>query len=774
MIAVTLTPMLQRLLLGGFSILFTIGSLEVALRVANSREPVAEKAEPGLMAPALAMGWLPARNASWASVSASGDSFRLQINSTGQRGSELPPLSQPGVRLLFLGDSITFGADVPEEETFVKRVQDRLTSPEQRVTTINGGVPGYSTYQELAYHRYVGQQLRPDVVVLVFFNGNDFRDNMILTSSGEVVSPALLGVWRPTSNGALSSNETLPDPLSGTAVTVASNKILATLQRSSQLGRLVIGRSSLLQARHQADLGRLDPSGYHFYEIGILQERLGPPFALARDLTVLCLQRLSRDVHDAGAEFLVVSIPSRNQVDPGAWVKALDELGVDQADLGELNFDAPGQIVEAASLALGVPWLDLTKAYRDNADPASLYFGTHLSPSGHALAAECISAFLVNRSERLGDVGLAQLHAGASALRAGDINQAEHELGELLKLDGPRVDALSLLAEARLQAGRARDAVASLTIAVSLDSTSGSLRANLAEALLTTGDTVAAVSHYLQAVKLRPGWWTYHARLSDLYASVGDQDAAARYALGAKRLAWDDEKARLGWGEEHLLLGRAFMQQGLWERAEAELRYAAKFRHEAEDKAEIDYLIGLVFLSTDRPDSATVHFSRIGPGNEFFARASESLAMQARQRGRLLEAAEIYARAITAAETTPLIDSFVHVGELVVRGGNAEQIMLQCRQILAVRDEAQQVRLLFAVSLHALGRYAESVNACRLIASDPLVRVGMAQIQLASSLEALGRLDEARQVYGEVIAADGTWQEGGAPAAVAKARLGLL
>jgi lysophospholipase L1-like esterase len=739
--------MLQRLLLGGFSILLTVGLLEVAVRVADSREAVADTAEPGLMEPALAMGWVPTRNAWRASVSASGDSFRLHINSTGQRGSELPPLTQPGVRLLFLGDSITFGAEVPEKDTFVKLVQDQLADHERQAISINGGVPGYSTYQELAYHRYVGQHLRPDVVVLAFFNGNDFRDNMIHTSSGEIVSPALLGAWRPTGNRAPVPGETLADPLSGTAATAASNRVLATLQRYSQLARLIIGRSDLLRARHQADLSRLDPSRYYFYEIGILQERVDPPFAMARDLTVLCLQRLHRDVRDAGAELLVVSIPSRNQVDPGAWAEVLDELGLDPADLGALNFDAPGQIIGDVCLALGVPLLDLTKAFRDNTDPASLYFGTHLSLDGHALAAERISAFLESRSERLRDIGLAQLHAGANALRAGDINQAEHELRELLEQRGPRVDALSLLAEARLQ-----------------DSTSADLRAKLAEALLTAGDTVAAITNYVQAVRLRPAWWTYHDRLSDINASAGDQETSAEHAREARRLTRGDNNSRFGWREEHLQLGRALMQQEHWSRASVELRHAASFSRNAEDKAEIDYLLGIVSLSTDRLDSTTVHFSRIDPRSEWYEQATATL----------LAVSEIYAEAIIAAATQASVDSFVRLGALAVNGGKAEEIMLLCRQILAEHDAAQRVRLLYAVSLHTLGWYAESVSACRLVAADPLARMGMAQIQLARSLEALGRLDEARQAYETVVAADGTWQEGGAPARVARKRLAAL
>ncbi|MGY8827736.1 MAG: hypothetical protein ACKVJG_28135, partial [Candidatus Latescibacterota bacterium] len=62
----------------------------------------------------------------------------------------------------------------------------------ETIRTINGGVNGYSTYQELAYYRYFTRWQKPDIVVLCFFTGNDYRDNMVSTRQGRLLNPVLI------------------------------------------------------------------------------------------------------------------------------------------------------------------------------------------------------------------------------------------------------------------------------------------------------------------------------------------------------------------------------------------------------------------------------------------------------------------------------------------------------------------------------------------------------------------------------------------------------
>jgi lysophospholipase L1-like esterase len=82
------------------------------------------------------------------------------VNSRGVRGPELP-LEKTRRRVLFLGDSTVFGVFVADRDTFVARVGDALG-----VEAINGGCPGYSSWQALRAVQARLGAYQPDLVVI--------------------------------------------------------------------------------------------------------------------------------------------------------------------------------------------------------------------------------------------------------------------------------------------------------------------------------------------------------------------------------------------------------------------------------------------------------------------------------------------------------------------------------------------------------------------------------------------------------------------------------
>ena len=97
----------------------------------------------------------------------------VQTNSRGLRERELPLEKPPDItRVLFLGDSVTFGPGVRNEEPFPRLLDTAL---DDRVETVNAGVVGYNTTQELAFFQEVGLAYDPEVVVLTFVV-NDLLD----------------------------------------------------------------------------------------------------------------------------------------------------------------------------------------------------------------------------------------------------------------------------------------------------------------------------------------------------------------------------------------------------------------------------------------------------------------------------------------------------------------------------------------------------------------------------------------------------------------------
>jgi len=79
------------------------------------------------------------------------------------------------VRILVLGDSVTFGHGALFETTYPYLLEQRLKAwrPDVKWEVWNLGVPGYNTAQELAYLHEVGPRYKPDVVIVGFFP-NDF------------------------------------------------------------------------------------------------------------------------------------------------------------------------------------------------------------------------------------------------------------------------------------------------------------------------------------------------------------------------------------------------------------------------------------------------------------------------------------------------------------------------------------------------------------------------------------------------------------------------
>lgn len=95
----------------------------------------------------------------------------IRINEQGFRdGEHAPRKPADTVRILGLGDSFLFGWGVPEDRTFLRRLERLLADRTGRqIETINTGVPGWGLNQYYIYLTSMEPQLAPNLIVLAYF-----------------------------------------------------------------------------------------------------------------------------------------------------------------------------------------------------------------------------------------------------------------------------------------------------------------------------------------------------------------------------------------------------------------------------------------------------------------------------------------------------------------------------------------------------------------------------------------------------------------------------
>jgi len=117
------------------------------------------------------------------------DDFDIQVqaNRLGLRDKEILPKTVGTFRILGLGDSFAFGWGVDLKNSFYKVLEKDLNEQKPfNVEVINAGTPGFGTYEPGKLLTAMGLSFEPDLVILSFYEGNDYINNIAAPRKREI------------------------------------------------------------------------------------------------------------------------------------------------------------------------------------------------------------------------------------------------------------------------------------------------------------------------------------------------------------------------------------------------------------------------------------------------------------------------------------------------------------------------------------------------------------------------------------------------------------
>ena len=342
----------------------------------------------------------------------------VTINSLGLRddpflnGYEVPAGTD---RILILADSYGEALEVGLEETFFKQLEAKLSAHDRPTQTINAGVGGWGTDQQVTYYTLEGHKYRPDLTLLFFYVGNDVVNNYATFEVSRTGGSIQKDFYRLDPAGRLLGPDQFDRAVFETGyqgpkrLSQGDPQLLDVadwLWLNSHLYRWggpylqeipfvlkILGPTGLLGG--QAYISAIfpgDPITFFVYQTPPTQA-----WQAAWQLTESLIVQLRDQVVADGGQFAVVIIPTREQVYPEMWQRTRSRT----LALQEITWDLhrPNQYLTSQLAENQIPYLDLlpifeAQATQSNAPRYYLRRNGHWTPAGHALAAEALFIFL--------------------------------------------------------------------------------------------------------------------------------------------------------------------------------------------------------------------------------------------------------------------------------------------------------------------------------------------------------------------------------------------
>ena len=298
------------------------------------------------------------------------------INEKGYRGPLADKPRTAPVRVVALGDSFTFGYGVEETQTWPRLLQQSLNAGrggDERVEVVNLGVGGYGTWQESIWLERNWEELRPDLVILGFYVGNDPEDNARAVGTGDANAGAATTAARP-------------------ALPPRGERARRWLGSRLHLYSLVSTRADELLVR--LGLRRL----VYPFELELLRVTESETTRRAWAATDVSLRRLAGFCRGKGTRLVVALIPMKHQVSDSVWARLLRFYPSDAETFDRFR---PQRIVKTLCVKDGVETIDLVEGLAESAartgEDGRVYYwprDQHFNQAGHVQTAELLAEYL--------------------------------------------------------------------------------------------------------------------------------------------------------------------------------------------------------------------------------------------------------------------------------------------------------------------------------------------------------------------------------------------
>lgn len=307
----------------------------------------------------------------------------LRFDRDGLRGPDRTRAKPPGrKRLALVGDSMIAAVATAEERTLARQLEARLAAsrPGAGWEVMNAGVSSSSTGSELALYREVLSGYAPDLVVLVFWAGNDLADN-----SRELTRAPRL-YFELDAAGRLQQQPLVRAPLHSLADWLDGHSRLYAWQKTA-----------LRQARFRL---RGPRAGLETVEL-VFARPEPEPVRRAWALTAALVSTFAKETAARGTRLVLLAAAPAPQVYDDLWAELEARATRDGVTVAR---DHPDERLRAIAREAGVPFLALRGAFRAAApagdssrlDERLYYDGRfHWNDAGNALAADALHAFLL-------------------------------------------------------------------------------------------------------------------------------------------------------------------------------------------------------------------------------------------------------------------------------------------------------------------------------------------------------------------------------------------